>query len=92
MNSFKWFWLMILATFTNDSFIINGIEIKGFSWRKIAGLIALITAVGMTLNHVEPTTYLATLYSWQLFISVCIGLITVPQLMESLTKLKNVNT
>jgi hypothetical protein len=92
MNNFKWFWLMILATFTNDSFIVNNTEIKGFSWRKIAGLTGLVTAVIMTLNNVETTTYLATLYSWQIFISVCIGLVTVPQLIESLTKLKIGNT
>ena len=91
MKSLKWFWLMVLATFTNNSFVLNGEEIAGFSWRKIAGLVALVTAVLLTFKNAEISTYLSTLYSWQLFVLLCVGLITVPQLLETLSSIKTNN-
>lgn len=91
-TSIKWFWLMCLATFTNKDLINNNENISGFSWRKIAGLAGLITAIDITILHITEATYLSTLYSWQIFVSVCIGLITIPELLKTITTIKNDNT
>ena len=89
MKSLKWLVLMIFATFSNKDLSHESELINGFSWRKIAGLAGLITAINVTFQHISPETYLSTLYAWQVFVSVCIGLITIPELLKALTSLKN---
>ena len=80
---------MILATFALNSIDYNGEKLEGFSWRKIAGLAGLATAIALTIIEVEQTTFLMALYSWQIFTSVCIGLVTIPALLEGLATIKN---
>lgn len=88
----KWFWMMLLGTFINKEFNYNNEIITGFSWRKIAGLAGLVTAINVTFLNITEATYLSTLYSWQIFVSVCIGLITIPELLKAITTIKNNNS
>ena len=75
---------MWVHTFTNNTEY-------GFQWRKIAGLVALVTAVYISLNHVKDDNVMSMLYSWQVFTSVCIGLITIPELIKAIETIKNGN-
>lgn len=83
---------MCLATFSNKDLIHDNESINGFSWRKIAGLAGLITAINITISNITESTYLSTLYAWQIFVSVCIGLITIPELLKAITSIKNNNS
>lgn len=84
-----WLWLMLCATFTNEPITWNGIIINGFGLRKFAAGISLCTAVIVTIKHITDANYSFTLSVWLIFAAVCLGLITIPDLLKALATIKN---
>ena len=64
----------------NSFFNGNG----GFSYRKLAGIYALYVARDLGLSIVDDNVKQNVIFYWQTFASVCIGLITIPQLITFL--------
>lgn len=60
----------------------------GFSYRKIASVFALYAAYQLQLSITNDNVKQAVIASWQIFAAVCIGLITIPQLISFLSSKK----
>ena len=58
---------------------------EGFSGRKISTMISVLTAVYMGIFLLPPADRLYGLIAFLIFASVCLGLVTIPQLIESLS-------
>jgi hypothetical protein len=61
-----------------DSF--NNLK-KGWSGRKLSAFAGMIIAAYVTVKIVPPSEALHALYSWQIFILTCLGIVTVEQII-----------
>lgn len=57
----------------------------GFSFRKGAAVFALWTAREISLNITDSAQMVACAASWKIFAAVCIGLVTIPELIKFLS-------
>lgn len=62
----------------------------GYSWRKISGFLGLLTAIASTFYTLSKTMEYAfyIIVSWQIFVLIAIGLITIPEFIKALTLIK----
>lgn len=71
-----------INSFRNDS--------KGFSGRKLSAFWAIvIVATYLSYDNTTPENALYIIITWLVFASVCLGMVTVPKLLETLTEIKN---
>ena len=61
---------------------------KGWSARKLTALFAILMAAYITKYHVPAADYIHALYAWQILALLCLGIITVEQIIN----FKNGNT
>jgi hypothetical protein len=61
----------------------------GFSGRKISAMVAIVTGIYITVKLIPESAQLHALYAWQMFALVCLGLVTIPELIKFITEVKN---
>ena len=64
----------LLSSFDNHSL--------GFSGRKLSGFVGVVTAVCVTFIWMRPEYLLSVIKIWLGFASVCLGIITVEQIIK----------
>jgi hypothetical protein len=63
---------------------------EGLSFRKIATFWSVaIVATRITYTHTTDTNVLRMVALWLIFACVCLGLITIPELLTKLSEIKN---
>ena len=77
MNFFRRLIDKILSSFDNDS--------VGFSARKLSAFVGVSISVYATVHYVNGATVIDALKVWLIFALLCLGIITIEQLI----KLKN---
>jgi hypothetical protein len=66
--------MKILASFKN---------IKGnYSARKLSAFVAVVTAIYITARLIPATAQIDALYAWLIFAAVCMGIVTVEQIVN----------
>lgn len=61
---------------------------KGYSGRKLSALAGVMIAAYITIKELPESAQLHALYAWLLFVLVCLGIVTIEQII----KLKNGST
>lgn len=69
------------ALFNNDN---------GFSFRKLGALFAMYSAYKLQLTLTTDSSRQTVIMAWMTFSSVCIGLVTIPDLIKFLNKDKTI--
>lgn len=54
----------------------------GFSGRKLSALAGVLTAIYITIHELAQTDQLHALYAWLTFALLCLGIVTVQQVIE----------
>lgn len=62
---------------------------SGFSGRKLSAMAAIVTGIFTTIKIIPKEQQLHALYAWQIFALVCLGLVTIPELIKFLSLTKN---
>ena len=76
---------------TNIVRSLDNTQNSGYSARKLTGLVAVIT--GIVVTYVLPSEdKLHALYSWQLLALLCLGIVTVEQIIKFKTGQNDNNT
>jgi len=73
---------------TNTVSSLDNIQGAGYSARKLTALFAILMAAYITKYRVPAADYLHALYAWQILALLCLGIITVEQIIN----FKNGNT
>ncbi len=55
---------------------------EGFSGRKLSAFTGVIMAVAVTLFYLAEKDMLSALYAWLLFALICLGIVTIGNLIE----------
>ena len=62
----------------------------GYSGRKLSAFWAIvIVATYLSYKNANSENALYIIIAWLIFASVCLGLVTIPKLLETLTEIKN---
>ena len=64
--------------------LVNSLDNKndGFSGRKLSALAGILTAIYITIHELPKEAQLHALYAWLLFSLLCLGIVTVQQVIE----------
>lgn len=54
----------------------------GWSGRKLSAFAAMVTAIYLSIKHATPEIVVELVIVWLLFILLCLGLITVQQIID----------
>jgi hypothetical protein len=63
-----------IKSFTTDS--------EGFSARKLSAFVAVITAIYVTAKEIPQETQIHALYAWLCFALICLGIVTIEQIIR----------
>lgn len=55
---------------------------EGFSGRKLSAFTGVMMAVAVTLFYLAEKDMLSALYAWLLFALICLGIVTIGNLIE----------
>jgi len=55
---------------------------EGFSGRKLSAFTGVMMAIAVTLFYLEKKDMLSALYAWLLFALICLGIVTIGNLIE----------
>lgn len=55
---------------------------EGFSGRKLSALAAIITGIYITIYELPKDAQIHALYAWLTFALLCLGIVTVQQVIE----------
>ncbi len=55
---------------------------EGFSGRKLSALAAIITGIYITMHELPKDAQIHALYAWLTFALLCLGIVTVQQVIE----------
>ncbi len=64
----------LIKSFTTDS--------EGFSARKLSAFVGVLTAIYITVKELPQETLLHALYAWLAFVLVCLGIVTIEQIIR----------
>lgn len=64
----------ILKSFTTDS--------DGWSARKLSAFVGVVTAIYITIKEIPTEAQLHALYAWLAFVLVCLGIVTIEQIIR----------
>jgi hypothetical protein len=74
MNSIRKAFQWLVSSFDTDT--------KGASARKLSGFAAVITAIYITVKELPQESQLHALYAWLAFALVCLGIVTIEQIIR----------
>ena len=64
----------LIKSFTTDS--------DGFSARKLSAFVGVMTAIYVTAKEIPQEAQINALYAWLCFALVCLGIVTVEQIIR----------
>lgn len=68
------FWDKLISSLDNHT--------NGLSGRKLSALAGVITAIYVTVFQLPEGAKLHAMYAWLLFSAVCLGIVTIQQIIE----------
>lgn len=64
----------LIKSFTTDS--------EGFSARKLSAFVGVMTAIYVTAKEIPQEAQIHALYAWLCFALICLGIVTVEQIIR----------
>lgn len=86
---------MGLFSFIGDIFgnLLGSLNTKdgGYSGRKLSALAAIIVSIHSTERIVDAGVLMYVIFGWLVFASICLGLVTIPELIKFLNSKNETN-